>query len=55
MLFKTAIVAAFLLLGTVAATPCVGFDTNAGLYVFGLSQDVSLGPSSGWNANRELT
>ena len=54
MLFKALIVTASLLLRSVVATPCVGFDTNAGLYVFGLGQDVSLGPSSGWNANREL-
>jgi hypothetical protein len=53
MLFKALIVAVVLLLGPVDATPCVGFDTNDGLYVFGLAHDVSLGPSSGWNANRE--
>lgn len=41
------------LIASVAAKPCVGFDSNWGLYVFGLERDVSLGPSSGWNASRE--
>ncbi|KAG8756871.1 hypothetical protein FRC14_002578 [Serendipita sp. 396] len=35
----------------VKATPCVGFDTNWGLYVFGLEHDVSLGPVGNWAAN----
>lgn len=39
------------LIASVAAKPCVGFDSNWGLYVFGLERDVSLGPSSGWNAS----
>jgi len=33
------------------AKPCVGFDSNWGLYIFGLDHDVSLGPSSNWNAS----
>jgi len=53
MFFLQVLVASVLLIGRVAATPCVGFDTNSGLYVFGLSHDVSLGPSSGWNASCE--
>jgi len=45
------VVASLLVVGRVSAVPCVGFDTNSALYVFGLGQDVSLGPSSGWSAN----
>lgn len=51
MFSKALLVASFLLLSPVAAVPCIGFDINWGLYVFGLAQDYSLGPSSNWNQN----
>lgn len=36
------------------AKPCVGFDNEWNLYLFGAgSQDVGLGPQDSWSAKRE--
>jgi hypothetical protein len=40
-------------LASVLAKPCTVFDSTWNLYVFGLSQDVGLGPASGWSASRK--
>ena len=38
------------------AKPCVGFDTNFNLYVFGGTTDYTLGSQDGWsNASKRAT